>query len=94
MSSDTDTDEEIEEDRKRALADFENLIQADFLPGSYGCHEALHTAHLMTDIVERHLLTHPAILLNADWYRRAHRAVHEIGTLYQEIGSAEPAKRK
>lgn len=37
MTSYIESDEEIEEDRKQALADFDNLVEADFLPVSYGC---------------------------------------------------------
>lgn len=82
------TNAEIEEDRQRALADLEKDASAKFAPGSMGCHEALHVANMMADTLERHLLTHPAIILNPDWYARVSRACHELGTLYQEIGAA------
>lgn len=93
MAAPTDTDQEIEEERQEALADFGEIIVANFLPGSKGCHEALHTAYLMTEIVGQHLLGHPAIVLNPDWYRRASRAVSEIAALYQDIGGAAPVAR-
>lgn len=52
-----------------------------------GCHEALHVANLMADTLARHLLSHPAILLNPHWYARVWRASNELGALYQEIGT-------
>lgn len=94
MANGYDTDEEIERERQEKLAGFDDLVEANFAPGSFGCHEALHTAHLMADTVEGHILNHPAIVLNAAWYRRAHRAVHEIAALYQEIGSLHSPDRE
>lgn len=81
------TDAEIEQDRQRALTELDQDASAKFAPGSMGCDEALHTANVMADTLERHLLTHPAITLNPDWYARVSRACHELGARYQEIGT-------
>src|SRR5947209_6801612 len=59
-----------------------------------GCHEALHMASVVQDIVERHVLNHPAIVLNPDWYRRAYHASTELAALYQDIGRASLLDRK
>jgi hypothetical protein len=85
-----ETDAEIEQSRQEALADLDKDMLANFAPGSMGCHEALHTAWIMVDTFDRHLLTHPAVVLNPDWYRRASRAHTELFELYQDIGAAEP----
>jgi hypothetical protein len=85
------TDAEIEEDRLRALEEHDDLAkgaEGNYTPGSMGCHEALHMANLMADTLDRHLLNHPAIVLNASWYARVWRACNELGALYQEIGDA------
>ncbi|WP_245290057.1 hypothetical protein [Neorhizobium galegae] len=63
-------------------------IEADkFAPGSYGCHEALHTASLLMEMVSRHLVEHPTIMLDSEFYARA-RGIHgELFDLYQAIGA-------
>lgn len=91
MADDYESDAGIEEDRKHALERIGDFTHEDFLPGTYGCHEALHTAYIMASMVEAHLLNHPAILLNPAWYRRASRAVHELAQLYQDIGAVDPS---
>lgn len=85
-----ETDAEIEEERQRALADLDKDASANFAPGTMGAHEALHMAYVVQDILDRHLLTHPAIVLNPAWYRRASRAAGELAALYQDIGAADP----
>jgi hypothetical protein len=62
-------------------------IVANYAPGSFGCHEALHTAALLMDLVEARLCDHPAILANAGWYRLAHEAHARLFDLYQSIGA-------
>ena len=57
-------------------------------PGTFDCHEALHTASLAMDFVDRHLLDHDAILTNPEWFRLAHRAFEQLFDLYQAIGAA------
>lgn len=85
-----ETDAEIEQSRQEALAELDKDASANFAPGTMGAHEALHTAYVVQDILDRHLLTHPAIVLNPAWYRRASRASAELATLYQDIGAADP----
>ena len=83
------TDAEIEEDRQEALAELDKDGLGNYAPGSKGSHEALHTAWLLLDTLDRHLLEHPAIILNAAWYKRVKRAHNELFAVYQDIGAAQ-----
>ena len=84
------TDAEIEESRLEALAELDSDASARFAPGTMGAHEALHTAWILLETLDRHLLTHPAVVLNPAWYRRASLAHDELFALYQDIGAADP----
>ena len=85
---------EIEESRQQALAELNEDAAQHFGPDTMGCHEALHMASVVQDIVERHVLNHPAIVLNPSWYRRAYHASTELAALYQDIGRASSLDRK
>ena len=86
------SDQEIEEDRLaalnecRELANDGELTESGFEPGTYGCHEALHSVHIVMDIVAQKLLEHPSIIKDPAWYRHASKAHAALFTLYQEIG--------
>lgn len=54
-------------------------------------HEALHTASLAADFVERHLVAHPAIEAKAEWRVLAARASTALHRLYQLVGATRPA---
>ena len=56
-------------------------------PGSLGCHELLDRTALLSDMVERHLLAHPACVANPGWYLLAEQAAAALRELYQQIGS-------
>ncbi|MDX3976576.1 hypothetical protein [Shinella sp.] len=76
----------LEAERIAAIRNANVRDPEEFRPGSYGCHEALHAASMLTDMVESHLLKHPAILLNDDLCRHTH-AIHAAQfDLYQAIG--------
>lgn len=79
--------EELETERLSALREARLEHPEKFQPGSYGCHEALHAASMLTDMAEEHLLRHPAILLDSDFYRRAHDIHAALFDLYQAIGA-------
>jgi hypothetical protein len=66
----------------------------DFMPGTFGCHEAMHMASVLVDMVGNQLLEHPAILQNADWYRAASQARQTLFQLYQAIGAEHLAPRE
>ncbi|MBL0375209.1 hypothetical protein JJB09_24645 [Rhizobium sp. KVB221] len=79
--------EESEQERLASLAKAEIENAEAFLPGSFGCHEALHAASIMTDAVARNLLEHEAILLDPEFYRLASAAHTALFDLYQAIGA-------
>ncbi len=57
----------------------------NFFPGSFGCHEAMHLASVFRDIVEQHLVDHPAIKANPEWSALADEAMSALFRLYQAI---------
>ncbi|MFD0986253.1 hypothetical protein [Methyloligella solikamskensis] len=87
------TDEEIEAERQEDLKEWRKRAkksdssERDFDPGTYGCHEAFHTAWLMVVNVAGNLLEHPAIIQDPVWYRHAYKAHDELFRLYQEMGA-------
>jgi hypothetical protein len=69
-----------------------------YRPGSPGCHELLDRTALLSDMLERHLLSHPACVANPEWYHLAERAVAALNELYQQVGAehleaAEPSAK-
>ena len=58
-----------------------------FAPGSFGCHEAMHTASVVMTLVEASLMDHPAISARPDWYKLASDAHRTLFDLYQAIGA-------
>lgn len=59
----------------------------DFAPGTCGCHEALHMAFVLVDMVDRHLCEHPAIRQNPGWLAKATAARDALFALHREIGA-------
>lgn len=51
-------------------------------------HEALHVAHMLADVVQRHLAEHPAIVANEAWKAETDGIVDRLAELYQQIGAA------
>jgi hypothetical protein len=80
-------DNEVEKARLEGLADAESHDPKDFMPGSFGCHEALHTTSILVDSVGRHLLSHPTILHDPQFYALADQAHAALFELYQAIGA-------
>lgn len=86
--------DEIEELRQEALAEAIETVgapsEADlvalYAPGSFGCHEALHTTSVAMDMIDGHVLEHPAIVANPEWFRLAAEAHGALFALYQAIG--------
>jgi predicted DNA-binding transcriptional regulator AlpA len=94
--TETVMDNEIETQRQQAIAeilksedglDLEEL-QKRHGPGTFNCHEALHTASVALDLFSGHVMDHPSVLLNPEWYRLADEAQDAIFRLYQAIGAA------
>jgi hypothetical protein len=91
MTYDLSTAREMEADRLEQLAtrsQDETLDLDKFKPGTFGCHEALHVASILTEEVYDRLAEHPAILQNPEWYRQAKLAGEHLFNLYQMIGAA------
>lgn len=58
-----------------------------YKPGSHGCHEALHMASVLADMVDTHLVEHPAVVAVPEWAEKARAALDALADLYQAIGS-------
>jgi hypothetical protein len=82
---------EVEQDRQRQVAELAAESGPDWVdgyqPGSAGCHELLDRTALLADMLERHVLEHPACVARAEWYRLAEQAAAALHELYQQIGA-------
>src|ERR1043165_2101552 len=82
---------EVEQDRLRQAHELAAESGADwamaFQPGSSGCHELLDRTALLVDMLERHVVTHPACVARPEWFRLAHQAVAALHELYQQVGA-------
>jgi len=79
---------EADSERQR-LADLVEIGDIDlsqYAPGTFGCHEAMHTTSIMLDMTDDQLLHHPAILADPDFYRLAGEVHDALFALYQAIG--------
>lgn len=80
---------ELEAARQDALDNLGDGLRGmleEFGPGSFGYHEALHTASIMVDNVDRFLCSHPSIVRDAFLYEKAYRAFTALYELYQALG--------
>jgi hypothetical protein len=81
---------ELEKDRLAALKE-RDADEPDwrerYKPGTFGCHEALHTSALLIDLVGCRLMEHGAILQDRTWYALAGKAHQALFDLYQAIGA-------
>ncbi|MBL8799109.1 MAG: hypothetical protein JNM56_34810 [Planctomycetia bacterium] len=66
--------------------------EAQYKPGSFGCHELLDRVKLLGDLLEAQVLEHPACVLREEWYQSAARAVEALRELYQRVGEAHLAE--
>lgn len=69
-----------------APADAAPAANEDYAPGTYGCHEALHTASVVMSLIETSLISHPAIAAKPEWKALAEQAHGALFDLYQAIG--------
>lgn len=81
------TTDELKELHLEAVKEWQAEELARNIPGSYGCHEALHVASLLAGHVDEELLSHPAIVSNKEWFRLAAEAHEKLFDLYQAIGN-------
>lgn len=56
-------------------------------PGSFGYHEAVHTLSIQMDMLERHLMEHPAILMDKHAFAQAYEAHHMLFELYTHLAA-------
>lgn len=73
---------------RQAMGGVATFDESGFAPGTLGCHEALHAASIVLDMLERQLLDHPSIVVQKDWYAKAVAAHQSLFELYQAIGGA------
>ena len=57
-----------------------------FVPGTFGCHEAMHMASVLAEMVDERLCEHPSIQLCKEWSEKAEAARSALFDLYQAIG--------
>lgn len=80
-----------ERDRKELLRELKTDNGPDwseqYKPGSYGCHELLDRTLMMAEMVEEHVLSHPACALDPEWYALPDKAAMALHELYQRIGA-------
>ncbi len=57
----------------------------NFVPGSFGCHEAMHLTSVILDMVEEHLVDHPAVRAKPEWAVIAWEARRALCRLHQAI---------
>src|SRR5262245_4125528 len=82
---------EVERDRQRQVSELaaesgEGWADA-YRPGTPGGHELLDRTSMLSDMLVRHLLEHPACVANPEWYRLADQAVAALNELYQQVGA-------
>lgn len=58
-----------------------------FGPGTFGCHESLHEASILADLLDS-FSDNQAIVQNPEWKAMADQAAQLIADLYQKIGAA------
>lgn len=63
------------------------MRETRYEPGTFGCHEALHMASVIINMVDENLCSHPAIEQNPEWKAKACEASDALYDLYQMIGA-------
>jgi hypothetical protein len=58
-----------------------------FKPGSFGAHEALHTAGIILNLTNEHLMQHPTISNRPEWLALAEAAHKALFDLHQSLGA-------
>ena len=98
MSNSNRSPAEVERQRQRQASELASEAgegwAEGYRPGSAGCHELLDRTALLADLLERHLLTHPACVANPAWYRLAEQAAASLHELYQQVGAEHLAERE
>ena len=86
--------DQVEQVRLERVAECEAESGPDwdsgFEPGTLGSHELLDRTYLVLNLLEQHILDHPACVREPSWYELAERAAAALRTLYQKVGAAQP----
>lgn len=90
----TQTDAEIEENRQRRLNELLedagwDLAMDKYGPGSFGFHEALHTASIVMEMFDQYVLEHPSIVSDPVLYLNTARAFDALFEVYQNLGARQ-----
>ncbi len=87
--------DEVEQVRQIQMRELANESGKDwaevYQPGSSRCHELLDRAALLTDLLERPILAHPACVARANWYLLAEHAASALRERYQQVGAEHRA---
>jgi len=90
MNIESANSQEIEQERQRLAqelsAESGEEWMEEYRPGSAGCHELLDRTALVVDLLERHVLAHPACVARTEWYLLAEQAAAALRALYQQVG--------
>lgn len=82
---------DAERDRQRLCQELDAELGSDwriaYQPGSFGCHELLDRLALVSEVIETHIMEHPACVQNADWHALASRLAAKLGDLYQNVAA-------
>jgi hypothetical protein len=63
-----------------------------FKPGTFGCHELLDRTSMVAGLLDQYVLSHPACVLDAEWYALARQASEALAELYHRIGASHLAE--
>jgi hypothetical protein len=58
-----------------------------FRPGSFGCHELLDRTSMVAGLLDQYVISHPACVLDPEWYALARQASEALAELYHRIGA-------
>lgn len=58
-----------------------------YAPGTAGCHELLDRLSMLSEMLERYLVEHPACVARPEWHALAESAASSLHELYQQVGA-------
>ena len=83
-----DEDEEI---RLKLLKDYdlkETDLKKNFSPGTFGCHELMHTISVMERTWDENVLEHSSCIMNKKWFKKAAKITEKMYQLYNDVATA------
>lgn len=67
----------------------ESEVHRLFDPGTFGAHEATDRLDIVNGNLWEYVLSHPAVAMNPEAFRRVYEAHYLLADAYQKIGGAE-----